>query len=215
LDAARTVFLYGRPGIGKTFAAYNFGRVNDGFYAITLTEDTSAAELRGHYLFKGGDAIWHDGPFVRAMKEGKRLVINEITNASADVLALLFPILESIQTAELTLPNGETIRPAPGFHVVATDNQPLDRLPEALRDRFTCCCRLVEPHPDALAGLPDHLRRAAEKSFKLEDDRRISARGWSTVQMLEPELGLLDACRVAFGPDRGRMVFDAIVLANG
>ena len=49
----RTVYLYGPPGIGKTFSAYHAGRVDDGVYAITLTEDTPAAELRGHYLPRG------------------------------------------------------------------------------------------------------------------------------------------------------------------
>lgn len=209
----RTLFIYGPPGVGKTFAAFFLGRIEAGYYSVTLTEDTSAAEVRGHFIFKGGDAVWHDGPFLRAMREGKRLVINEIKHANADVLALLFPVLESWETAELTLPTGETVRPAPGFHVVVTDNDPPDQLPAPLQDRFMAIVHLTEPHPDAFADLRDGFRQLAEAGLAISDDRRISARRWQYLQMLENVLGLEHACLAAFGLQRGRMAYDAIRLA--
>jgi hypothetical protein len=210
LALVRTAYIWGPPGIGKTYAAFTCGRVENGFYTVTLTIDTSAAELRGHYLFKGGDAIWHDGPFVRAMREGKRLVINEISNASADVMALLYPVLESPETARLTLPTGETVSPADGFHVVVTDNSPPDRLPEALQDRFVVYLRVTVPHPDALAGLGAELREVAQAGLSIDDDRRISARRWYNLQALASALGLHEACLMTFGPERGQMLYDAI-----
>ncbi len=213
VEATRVVYVWGPPGIGKTFGAYHFGRIENGFYAVTVTDETSAAELRGHFIFRGGDALWHHGPFVRAMIEGKRLVINEIGNANADVLALLFPILESLKTAEITLPTGETIQPAPGFHVVATDNRPPDQLPEALDDRFGVCLCLSEPHPAAIAQLHPQLRELAVASARLDDERRVSARGWQFLQSLIPSFGLEVACRLTFGPDRGPLVFEAIAMA--
>jgi MoxR-like ATPase len=209
----RTVFIYGPPGTGKTYAGLHIGRVGQGVYCVTLTVETSAAELRGHFIFKGGEAVWHDGPFVRAMREGKRLVINELTNASADVLALLFPILESPETAELTLPSGETVRPAPGFHVVATDNYAPDRLPGPLQDRFVAFLRVTQPHPDALAELADDLRELAESTERITDDRYMSARVWRNLHLLTPLFGLKTACLLVLGPERGQMVFDAIQLA--
>jgi MoxR-like ATPase len=211
---ARVVYLYGPPGTGKTFAAYRYGRVQTHPYCITLTEETSAAELRGFYLLKGTDGVWHDGPFVRAMREGARLVINEISHASADVLALLFPIFESAETARLTLPTGETITPAPGFHVIVTDNAPPDRLPEPLQDRFSAILRVLEPHPDALADLDPELRALAETALAISDEqRRISARGWKHLQAWKDEVGLELACKLVLGPDRGQMLWDAIQLA--
>jgi hypothetical protein len=212
LEATRILYVWGPPGIGKTYLAYHFGRLENGFYAVTLTDDTSAAELRGHFIFRGGDAVWHNGPFVRAMLEGARLVINEIGNANADVLALLFPILESLKTAEITLPTGETIRPAPGFHVVATDNRPPDQLPEALDDRFGVYVRVSEPHPDAIARLHPQLRELALTSSSLDDERRVSVRGWQNLQSLIPIFGLEAGCLLGFGPDRGPLVFEAIVM---
>jgi len=214
LEEVRTFYFWGPPGVGKTYSALRCGRVEQGVYVVTLTDETSAAELRGHFVFRGGDAVWHDGPFVRAMREGKRLVINEITRANADTLALMMPILESIETAALTLPTGETVRPQPGFHVVATDNQPPHQLPEALDDRFAVYVRVRELHPEALARLHPQLRQIAASSASLEDDRRISARGWLSLQSLAPLFGLLTACKLAFGPDRGPRVFETIVMRN-
>jgi MoxR-like ATPase len=214
-ELVRTILIFGRPGTGKTHAGLRFGRVGKGVYTVTLTEETTAAEVRGHFVFKGGDAVWHDGPFVRAMREGARLVINEISNAGADVLQLLFLVLESPETAVLTLPSGETVRPAPGFHVVATDNLPPERLPEALRDRFQCVLEITRPHPDALAGLSPPVRRAAEASLAVDDDRRVSARGWRILDALIPLFGLETACRLVFGLERGTMIHDAILIAEG
>jgi MoxR-like ATPase len=208
----RTLYLFGPPGVGKTFSAYHYGRVGKGFYAVTLTDETSAAELRGHFIFKGGDAIWHDGPFVRAMREGKRLVINEITNASSDVLALLFPILESFETACLTLPSGETVKPANGFHVVATDNRAPELLPEALQDRFMAYVEVTETHPKALEALSKDLQKVAAQTIG-DGDRLISARGWHSLDILRKEFGLNDACGLAFGLQRGDTIKDALVLA--
>jgi MoxR-like ATPase len=214
LSQVWTLYLWGDPGTGKTYAALNFGRVDPGVYAVTLTPDTSASEVRGHFIMKGTDAVWHDGAFVRAMREGKRLVINEISSASPDVLALLFLILESRATARLTLPTGETIVPAPGFHVVATDNHPPDHLPEALQDRFVGIVHVSEPHPDALACLDPEMRALAEATLSIKDDRRISARGWYHLQILSREIGLHEACLLVFGAERGQMIHDAIRLAR-
>lgn len=214
-DQVRTMLLFGRPGTGKTYAALTFGRVENGVFSVTLTEETSAAEVRGHFILKASDSVWHDGPFVRAMRAGGRIVINEVSNAGGDVQQLLFLVLESAASAVLTLPSGETLRPAPGFHVVTTDNQPPERLPEPLRDRLTCVLEITRPHPDALANLSPVLRRAAEAGLGLDDDRRISARNWNDLEALSREFGLEAACRLVFGAERGLMLHDAIRIADG
>jgi len=214
VEAVRTIYLYGRPGVGKTYAAYHKGRRRRGLYAITLTQDTAAAELRGHWVPCKGDFVWKDGPFTAALREGARLVVNELSHAPPDVLALLHPVLESVETARLTLPTGETVQPAAGFHAICTDNQPPDELPEALRDRFDAVLRIDEPHPEALARLVPSLRRAALRTFDLEPERAVSLRDWLTIQKLGEALGMRDACTAVFGPERGRHIHDAIVLAG-
>ena len=208
------IYLCGPPGIGKTYVAYMTGRIQRGVYACTLTQETPAAELRGTYLPKGDTLAWHDGPVMRAMKEGARLVLNEISHASDDALAFLYPVLEHSETARLTLPTGETVTPAPGFHVVVTDNLPPDGLPAALQDRFDATLEISEPHPAALARLSDSLREVARRSFALDDERRLSVRRWLTLDRVRHELGLEDACLVVFGAERGSQVFDALVIAG-
>jgi len=208
----RTLYLYGPPGIGKTHAALHTGRVERGFFVLTMTEDIPSAELRGHYLPVEDRMAWTDGPCTSAMRRGARLVINEITHAPPEVMSFLHPILESVETARLTLPTNETVQPAGGFHVVVTDNAPPSELPPALRDRFDCVVEVREPHPDALARLDEPFRSAAQRAFALEDERRISLRSWFSVQRFAPELGLADSCLAVFGQERGAQVHDGLVL---
>jgi hypothetical protein len=210
------LYLWGPPGIGKTWSAYHYGRIDRGVYALTCTQETPASELRGHYLpGPDGDFTWHDGPIVQAMREGARLVLNEVGSAGDDVLAFLHPILEHVETARITLPTNETVVPAPGFHAVLTDNSAPDDLPPALRDRFDAVIKIEEPHPDALLRLPEPLRSVAKRGFALADDRRVSLRGWLVLERLRHELGLELACAVVFGLERGAQIHDAIVLSGG
>lgn len=210
------LYIWGRPGVGKSWAAYHMGRIDKGVYAITCTPETPASELRGHYLpGPDGGFAWRDGPVVRAMREGARLVINEIAHASDDVLAFLHPVLEHAETARVTLPTNQTVAPSPGFHVVLTDNAAPDDLPPALRDRLDAVLRIEEPHPEALLRLSEPLRSVARRGFALDDARRVSVRGWLVLDRLRHELGLELGCAVVFGLERGAQIYDAIVLAGG
>ncbi len=212
--ALSRIYLFGPPGVGKTYMAYEFGRVQQGVYACTLTPDTPAAELRGSYIPQGDTIVWHDGPVIRAMREGARLVLNELSHASEDALAFLYPVLEHPDTARLTLPMGETIIPTPGFHVIVTDNLAPDDLPPALRDRFDAQLEIREPHPDALARLPEDLREVARRGMGLDEERRVSVRPIIAINSLRDEFGLRDACLIVLGAARGAHFFDALRLAG-
>ena len=213
-EEMRTMFLYGDPSLGKTYAAYHFGREGEEIYAITLTEDTPAAELRGHYVPVEGRLEWRDGPFTAAMRGGHRLVINEITHGPPEAHSLLYPVLESMETARLTLPTNETIRPAPGFQVVVTDNLTPDELPEALQDRFQCTIEITEPHPNAFDALPEDLRQAARRSYALEPSRRVTIRRWLAIDRLRPVVGLHKACQAVLGTERGDQIIAALNLGK-
>jgi MoxR-like ATPase len=209
----RTVYLWGPPGTGKTYTSCRVGLRGRDLYVITLTPESPAAELRGFWIPKGDQFVWQDGIFVDAMRKGGRVVINELFHASDDVLAILHPVLESKETAQLTLPNLETVVAAEGFQVICTDNYAPDDLSDALRDRFDSNLHVNRPHPDALARLSDELREVALRTFDLESERAVSVRSWLKVQAFESEFGRRDALRAVFGRERGEQLFKALALA--
>ena len=93
------ILLYGVAGTGKTYQANRLGlKKGQGTYNITLTADSTATELMGHYIATSdGGFRWKDGNGVRAFKEGARLVVNEIDHAGADVQTFLHALLETIE----------------------------------------------------------------------------------------------------------------------
>lgn len=190
IATSRRVLLFGLPGTGKTYAAARRNIEEDQpVYQITMTEETPAAEIRGHFLPKGDEMVWMDGPAIRAWREGARLVINEIDRASADSLSLMYAILDDPEFAELTLPTGEVVTPKKGFHVVATMNgEPYD-LPLALQDRFPVTIEVMDVNPEAIAALPKDLQvPAKETALAANEDRRLSIRMWMEFGSLRSKL---------------------------
>lgn len=190
IATSRRVLLHGLPGTGKTYAAAR-RHLEDTthVYQMTMTEETPAAEVRGHFIPKGGEMIWMDGPGIRSWREGARLVINEIDRASADTMSLLYALLDDPEFAELTLPTGEVVRPKEGFHVIATMNgEPYD-LPPALQDRFPVTVEVIAVNPEAIEALPEDLRKPARESALVENqDRRLSIRMWMEFGSLRQKL---------------------------
>jgi MoxR-like ATPase len=216
----RTMYVWGAPGIGKTYVAMRSGLRHRKCYVTTLTQEMPAAELRGHWLPKGGgEFIWHHGIVVRAMLEGARLVINELPNAGYDVVNFLYPVLEHTDTCQIDLPSGETVFPAPGFEVICTGNEGLEVVPEALRDRFQVQFYINQPHPDALESINPRLRPLAQRCFENaaaahSDAIRPSIRAWHTVQALEEAVGTKTAFRMTFGEGAGDELYSALVLSE-
>lgn len=203
--------LYGPPGTGKSFAAQ--GDDPSGVRNITITPETPAAELRGHYLPRGGEFVWQDGPVVAAMRCGGRVVLNEIDHAGGDTLSFLLAALDNRESCRITLPSGDTVTPAPGFHCVATMNgRPEDLIP-ALRDRFSAAVEILEPHPDAIDALPDDLRNAARGTVSATGDDRITLRSWLAFARLRPMVGADTAAAAVFGTN-WKSVLDSLTVAS-
>jgi len=201
--------LYGPPGTGKSYAAQaGFPDV----FNVTLTPETPAAELRGHYHPRGGEFVWCDGPVVSAMRRGVRIVLNEIDHAGGDTLSFLLAALDNPESCRITLPSGETVRPTAGFHCVATMNgKPEDLLP-ALRDRFAASIEIETCHPAAIEALPDDLRNAARGTVNAGDGERITLRSWLLFAKLRPRIGDEVSAQAVFGSD-WRAVLDSLTVA--
>lgn len=211
LGAGSHTVLFGPPGTGKTRVA-----TNDKSYSVTLTMETPAAELRGHFVPKGNEFIWHDGPAIRAWREGARLVLNEIDQASGDAMTFLHAILDDPEVARLTLPSGETVTPKPGFQVIATTNA-MDLsmvLSEALLDRFAIRIKVDAPHPKALASLENRgLADLVARTIGLPQGKRISLRQALVFNKLKARgVPVEVAARVIFGAEGGAA--DGTILAS-
>lgn len=201
------LLLYGPPGTGKSYHAQ---KGTDKFYRVYLTEDTPMFELRGGPTLPDGQ--WQDGPCIRAWREGCRLVLDEIDKAPSEAMSFLLGILDDPETAVLTMPTGETVRPQPGFHVIATTNGGPDDLIEALKDRFTVAVKIDAPHKEAIKKLPNDLHNAARASAKAEGHRRVSIRGWHCYADLRTKIGDKAAAMAVFG-ERHQDVLDAFSIA--
>jgi len=191
LSQSNRTLLHGPPGTGKTHAACRLALDNgQRVFTLTLTEETPAAELRGHYILRDGKYHWQDGPAVAAWRCGGRLVINEIQRGGPDVHALLLAITDDSTIAELDLPSGEKVRPQSGFCCVATMNgDPKELLDPALQDRFPVCILIDKVHPDAVKQLPQDVQRAAERTALIDtEERRISIRAWHAFAQLRQKL---------------------------
>jgi len=206
LGISRRVLLRGKPGTGKTYAASKLGlRPDQKVYQVTMTPETPMAEIRGHFIQVGGEFVWHDGPAISAWREGARLVINEIDRASEDVHSLLYAIMDDPEFAELTLPSGETVRPATGFGLVATMNGVPDDLPDALQDRLPVDIEITDLAQGAIDRLPEDLRAPARNTaLAKSEERSISVRMWMEFASLREKLqdeegGLQIAAYAVFG----------------
>jgi len=215
IEHSRTTLLYGLPGTGKSFAAHNAGLDGRQLYSVTLTPDTPAAELRGHYVPQGNQFVWQDGPAIKAWRSGGRLVVNEIDHAGGDALSFLLNCLDSPETACLTLPTGEMVKPHHQFTAVATMNgNPDQDLPPALRDRFPVAIEITEAHPDGIASLPQDLQKAAKGSVVASDpERRLTLRAWNAFASLRNKIGAEAAAQACFA-SRSADILAALKMAQ-
>lgn len=208
LEHTDRVALYGAPGTGKTYAGMATapgGRA----YRVAMTGDSGTADLLGMWQ-PNAQGLWHytEGVAIRAMREGARLVVDEVDRASAETLGALLLICDT--SASISWENPETLEvvtPAPGYSVVFTTNlEDWSRLDTALRDRMVCPVRIDEPHPDALARLPREYRELARVSADRKGSDRVSLRAWLTISELEPVVGRDDALRLVLGEQRAEVV---------
>lgn len=199
VDSSPRVFLWGPPGVGKTFLTATAGRP---CYSVTLCDDHTVQELIGHYLPEGRVFRWHDGPVALAMREGVLLVLNEIGRASGAVQDFLLGVLDSREAGGVALPTGERLLAAPGFAVVATSNSSADVLDPALRSRFDVEVHLPMPNPALVAtlnlqvrGLGDALADSFTDPARALDPRRLLA----LVRLLEQQVPVRSAAAMCFG----------------
>jgi hypothetical protein len=153
---SKNTILLGPPGTGKTTSAVRSAAPGQEVIVVTMHAEGTAVEFTGHKEIQGGKTVYWEGLGVQAWRKGALLVINEIDNASEDILNHMYQLLDDDKIASIQLPDGEVVRPAPGFRVIATTNGRPEDLPEAIRDRFGMWLVYAEPSKEMYARLdPD------------------------------------------------------------
>lgn len=127
------LLLKGPTGCGKSrlveAMAVELGRP---LVTVACNDETTAADLLGRWLVRGGDTIWQDGPVTRAVREGAILYLDEVAEAREDVIVVLHPL--SDHRRELYLDrHDETLAAPPSFMLVASFNPGYRRGPKDLK----------------------------------------------------------------------------------
>jgi nitric oxide reductase NorQ protein len=89
------LLLKGPTGCGKSrFVEAMAAEMGRKLVTVACNEETSANDLLGRWLVKGGDTVWQDGPVARAVREGAILYLDEIAEAREDVIVVLHPLAD-------------------------------------------------------------------------------------------------------------------------
>jgi len=143
------LLLKGPTGCGKSrFVEHMAARMGRPLITVACHDDTSAADLLGRWLVRGGNTVWQDGPVTRAVRQGAVLYLDEIAEARPDVTVLLHPL--SDHRRELFLDrHDETLHAPDDFCLVVSYNPGYQRglkdLKPSTRQRFV---HLVFDYPD-------------------------------------------------------------------
>lgn len=134
------LLLKGPTGSGKSrfveAMAHKLGRP---LVTVACNDETSASDLLGRWLVRGGDTIWQDGPVTRAVRDGAILYLDEIAEAREDVIVVLHPLSDHRRELHLDRHN-ESIAAPPAFMLVVSFNPGYRRgfkeLKPSTRQRF-------------------------------------------------------------------------------
>ncbi|WIA29986.1 hypothetical protein OEZ86_000084 [Tetradesmus obliquus] len=164
--AASTVqgplLLEGPPGIGKTAVVQQVACLL-GFACerINFSANTTQEQLLGSFIPKvvGGQRVfaWQDGVVVRAVRQGKWLLLDEINLAPPEVLATVAPLFDR-DTKHFILPNSDSPPlDISSTRIFATMNPASvgggrSRLPRSVRNLFTAV-QLQKPSAEEIKSI--------------------------------------------------------------
>lgn len=134
------LMLKGPTGTGKSrFVEHMAARLGRPLVTVAAHEDTSATDLLGRWLVRGGETVWQDGPVTRAARLGAVLYVDEIAEARPDVIVALHPLSDHRRRVFVER-HDEELEAAPGFQLVVSFNpgyqHSLKEMKPSTRQRF-------------------------------------------------------------------------------
>jgi len=139
-QARAPVLLKGPTGCGKSrFVEAMAARLERPLVTVACNDETSAHDLLGRWLVRGGDTVWQDGPVTRAVRQGAVLYLDEVAEAREDVIVVLHPLADHRRQLHLDRID-ETLTADDRFMLVASFNpgyrRGLKELKPSTRQRF-------------------------------------------------------------------------------
>lgn len=138
--AGLPVMLKGPTGCGKSRLVEHMAhRLERPLITVACHDDTSAVDLLGRYIVKGGETVWQDGPVTRAVRQGAVLYLDEVAEARPDVVVAIHPLTDHRRTLYVDR-HDEVLEAAPGFLLVVSWNpgyqRGLKEMKVSTRQRF-------------------------------------------------------------------------------
>lgn len=134
----RACLLMGETGTGKTSVVrYLAHKLKQGYTRINMHGYNTPDELIGSKSVKDGSTYYENGILTNAMLKGHIVVLDEINATPPDCMFILHGLLDDDR--QISLPNGDVIRPHKDFRFFATMNPDYEGtrgLNRAFMDRF-------------------------------------------------------------------------------
>lgn len=218
-EARLPLLLKGPTGCGKSrFVEAMAAKVGRELVTVACNDETSAADLLGRWIVRGGDTEWQDGPVTRAVRAGAILYLDEVAEAREDVVVVLHPLSDHRRQLFVDR-RDEVLSAPPEFMLLASYNpgyrRGLRELKPSTRQRFLTL-RFDYPPADAEreivrreanvdAGVAKNLVLLAAKIRKLEElslSETVSTRQLvNAAKLIRAGLPPRTACAVAIvGP---------------
>ncbi len=196
------LMLKGPTGCGKTrFVEHMAARLGRPLITVPCHDDTSAADLLGRWLVRGGDTVWQDGPVTRAVREGAILYLDEIAEARPDVIVAIHPLTDHRRRLFVDR-LGEELSAPPEFMLAVSFNPGYQRgwkeLKPSTRQRFVAAS-FDYPAPELEAEIV-----VAESGCEVNAAKRIVKLG-AKLRELE-ELGLAERASTRLLVDAARLI---------
>lgn len=230
------LLLKGPTGCGKSrfveAMAHELGRP---LVTVACHDDTSATDLLGRYLVKGGDTVWQDGPMTRAIRQGAILYLDEIAEAREDVVVAIHPLTDHRRQVYVDKID-ETLAAPDDFMLVTSFNPGYQRrikeLKPSTRQRFLAMgfgypepaveAEIVATETDVDRSIAKKLTTVAGKIRQLEElglTETVSTRLLVyAAQLIRADVPPRQACEVAVtgpltdDPEVARSINDLVAL---